>query len=189
MWYPCGVRILLLEPYFTGSHRAWAEGLRDHSGHDIDLLTHEGRFWKWRLGGGFVTMAEEAAAYVAERGRPDLLLATSMLDLAGLLGLARRSLGGVPAAAYFHENQITYPETGRTRAEAALGMANWASLLAADGVGLLSYLHGPLFSAFGWDAARGFQTFMPLAVYAMLVAEPLQALVRDRRRRRARQPA
>ena len=62
-------------------------------------------------------------------------------------------------------------------------------VLAADGVGLVSYLHGPLFSAFGWDAARGFQTFMPLAVYAMLVAEPLHALVRDRRGRRVRQAA
>ena len=62
-------------------------------------------------------------------------------------------------------------------------------VLTADGIGLLSYLHGPLFSAFGWDAARGFQTFMPLAVYATLVAEPLQAFVRDRGRHGLRQPA
>ena len=62
-------------------------------------------------------------------------------------------------------------------------------VLTADGIGLLSYLHGPLFSAFGWDAARGFQTFMPLAVYAMLVAEPLQAFVRARGRYGLRQPA
>lgn len=141
MCYLSGMRIYLLEPYFTGSHRQWAEGLRDASRHEVHLITHEGRFWKWRLGGGFVTMAEELAAAVASHGPPDLLLASSMLDLAGLLGLARGHVGECPAGIYFHENQITYPEVGRTRAEAALGLANWSSLLAAHGVAFNSEFH------------------------------------------------
>ena len=68
-----------------------------------------------------------------------------MLDLAGLLGLARRAVGTTPAAVYFHENQITYPSLGRTRAEAAVGMANWGSLLAADGVAFNSAFHREAF--------------------------------------------
>ncbi|MCB2223528.1 MAG: DUF3524 domain-containing protein [Actinobacteria bacterium] len=135
------MRVLLVEPYFTGSHRQWAEGLAGHSAHDVRLLTHEGQFWKWRLGGGHVTLAEQAAAAVGEDGPPDLVLATSMLDLAGFLGLAREALGGVPVALYLHENQVTYPETGRTRAERALGMVTWTSLLAADGVAFNSAFH------------------------------------------------
>jgi len=57
-------------------------------------------------------------------------------------------------------------------------------VLTADGVGLISYLHGPLFSLFGWDAARGFQTFMPLAVYAWLVVPPAQQWLSHRTRLR-----
>ncbi len=145
VWYPCLVHIYLLEPFFAGSHRQWAEGFRDHSAHEVHLVTHEGQFWKWRLGGGFVTIAEEFADAVAEHGPPDLVLASSMLDLAGLLGLARRTVGDAPAAVYFHENQVTYPATGRTRVEAAQGMVNWSSLLAADGAAFNSAFHREAF--------------------------------------------
>jgi glycosyltransferase involved in cell wall biosynthesis len=139
------VRIYLLEPYFTGSHRQWSLGLRDTSCHDVHLITHEGQFWKWRLTGGFVTLAEDLAAAVAEHGPPDLVLASSMLDLAGFLGVARRTVGRAPAALYFHENQITYPEAGRTRAQSVLGLANWTSLVAANGVAFNSEFHREAF--------------------------------------------
>jgi glycosyltransferase involved in cell wall biosynthesis len=145
VWYLCRVRILLLEPYFSGSHRQWAEGLVRHSRHDIRLITHEGQFWKWRLAGGFVTIAEALEPAIEEDGRPDLLLASSMLDLAGVLGLARHLLDGVPAAIYFHENQITYPSLGRTRVEASPGLANWGSLLACDGAAFNSAFHREAF--------------------------------------------
>lgn len=142
------MQVYILEPYFTGSHRQWAEGLRDHSRHDIHLITHQGQFWKWRLEGGFVTIAEALRAAVGDTGPPDLLVASSMLDLAGLLGVARRTVGDTPAAVYFHENQVTYPEVGRTRVEAALGMTNWTSLLAADGAAFNSAFHrGAFFDA------------------------------------------
>ena len=32
-------RVLFLEPYFGGSHQAFAEGLARHSSHPIDLET------------------------------------------------------------------------------------------------------------------------------------------------------
>ena len=56
------MRILLIEPYFTGSHRAWAEGYAAASQHDVRLVTHDGRFWKWRMQGSAVTLAEPVAA-------------------------------------------------------------------------------------------------------------------------------
>lgn len=145
MCYLCRVRIYLLEPYFTGSHRQWAEGLQAHSSHEVHLVTHQGRFWKWRLEGGFVTIAEALREAVAGHGPPDLLLASSMVDLAGLLGLVRRWAADAPAAVYFHENQVTYPEVGRTRVEAALGLRNWSSLLAADGAAFNSEFHRSAF--------------------------------------------
>ncbi len=43
------MRILLLEPYYGGSHRSWADGYVAHSRHNVMLLTLPARFWKWHL--------------------------------------------------------------------------------------------------------------------------------------------
>lgn len=51
------MRILLIEPYYGGSHKAWADGLWHYSRHHIDLLTLPAQFWKWRMQGGAITLA------------------------------------------------------------------------------------------------------------------------------------
>lgn len=135
------MRVFLLSPYHTGSHRQWAEGFRSASRHEVVLVTHEGQFWTWRLTGGFVTMAEEVRATAARHGRPDVLLATGMLDFAALLGLLRDGFSDIPTALYMHENQLTYPKTGRAKAEAHYGLVNWTSVLAADSVAFNSAFH------------------------------------------------
>ena len=53
------MNILLIEPYFTGSHKQWAVGFANHSRYDIRFLTMKGQFWKWRMHGGAVSMARE----------------------------------------------------------------------------------------------------------------------------------
>ncbi|MFQ5677143.1 MAG: DUF3524 domain-containing protein, partial [bacterium] len=70
------MKILLLEPYFTGSHRTWAEGYQNQSEHEVDILGLSGHFWKWRMHGGAVTLANE---FINRKLRPDFLLATDML--------------------------------------------------------------------------------------------------------------
>ena len=40
------MHVLLIAPYFGGSHRAWAEGYARHSRHRVDWLTLPARFWK-----------------------------------------------------------------------------------------------------------------------------------------------
>jgi glycosyltransferase involved in cell wall biosynthesis len=134
------LRVFLVSGYHTGSHRAWAEGYAASSRHDVHLVTMPGTFWKWRLGGGFVTLAEQVEDLAARVGRPEALLASSMVDVAGLRGLVRWA-GEVPVALYMHENQVTYPATGRTRVEQRHGLATWTSLLAADTVAFNSEFH------------------------------------------------
>ena len=151
------VRVLLVSPYHTGSHRQWAAGYRAHSDHDIDIVSLPGRFWKWRMSGGAPVLADLVTDWVTERGRPDVLLATSMTDLAGLLGLARGALAGVPAALYMHENQVTYPAVGRTRQERRLGLISWHAVLAADAVAFNSEFHREAF----FEALPGFLRSLP----------------------------
>ncbi len=146
------MEIWLLEPYCTGSHQAWAEGFRRHSAHHVTVLSLPGRWWKWRMHGGAITLARMADQRIQDTGRPpDLLLATDMLDLATFLALTRRWSAGVPVALYMHENQLTYPlpadrETGslhRQHSERDLHypFMNYASMLAADAVFFNSRFH------------------------------------------------
>lgn len=138
------MRIVLLEPYDTGSHHAWMHGYRDHSAHDITILSLPGNYWKWRMHGGAVTLAR---FYLEADLRPDLILATDMLDLTTFLALTRQVTADIPTAVYFHENQLTYPLGPRQRLEWQnhLAFINYASALAADRVFFNSHYHQEAF--------------------------------------------
>ena len=139
------MNILLLEPYYTGSHAQWVEGYARHSTHQVEILKTNGCFWKWRMHGGAVTLAKK---FVKGGYRPDLLLTTDMLDLTTFLALTRDRTAAVPTAVYFHENQITYPWSPKDRDILAnrdkhYGFINYATALAADAVFFNSqFAHG-----------------------------------------------
>ena len=128
------LRVLLCEPYFSGSHRSWAEGLARNSAHDVELVTHAGGFWKWRMQGAALTLAADIRAVAARGWRPDVLLASGMVHLAALQGLAADVLSGVPTVLYLHENQLTYPVPDEAPPDHTYAMTNWLSMAAADHV-------------------------------------------------------
>ncbi|MCA9918104.1 MAG: DUF3524 domain-containing protein [Anaerolineales bacterium] len=107
------LQIHLISPYHGGSHKAWAEGWQKSSQHAVTVHTLPDRFWKWRMHGGAITLARR---FLAQNARPDLLLATDMLDLTTFLALTRQQTAHIPTAVYMHENQLTYPlpKNGRT---------------------------------------------------------------------------
>lgn len=123
------MNVWLVEPYCTGSHRAWAEGYQAHSRHDVRLLALPGRFWKWRMQGGAVTLARKAAAVELP---PDLILATDMLNLPVFLALGGERLSQIPVALYFHENQLTYPLLPGEKRDLSYGFINLVSALRSD---------------------------------------------------------
>ncbi len=55
-------------------------------------------------------------------------------------------------------------------------------IMATDGLGLLSYLHGPVFHFFGERVVRGVLLGPTLWAYALLVRQPLESWRRQRRR-------
>ncbi len=137
------MRLLLVAPYYTGSHAAWANGYADSSQHQVDILSLPGRFWKWRMHGGAVTLARK---FLASDLAPNLILATDMLDLTTFLALTRQRTAKIPTAIYFHENQLTYPWSPTDRDVAQkrdkhYGFINYTSTLAADGVLFNSLYH------------------------------------------------
>ena len=137
------MNILIIEPYYTGSHAAWAEGLAKHSTHNVDILSLEGRYWKWRMHGGAVTLAKK---FMAGNYDPHLILATDMLDLTTFLSLTRARTASIPTAIYFHENQLSYPWSPDDRdvihkRDKHYGFINYSSALTADAVFFNSNYH------------------------------------------------
>lgn len=137
------MHILLIEPYLTGSHQNWAEEYARYSAHTVTILSLPGRFWKWRMHGGAVTLARK---FLVLPTKPDLILATDMLDLATFQALTRHLSHHVPCGLYFHENQITYPWSPQDRDVVAqrnyhYGFINYTSALAADAIFFNSQYH------------------------------------------------
>ena len=123
--------IWVLSPYHTGSHRAWSEGYKAHSRHDVHLFTLAGRFWKWRMQGAAVELAEQTETACAAHP-PDLILATDMTNLSAWLALMRRTLPAQSRTVlYMHENQLTYPWRPGEKPDLTYAMINWLSQLCA----------------------------------------------------------
>jgi glycosyltransferase involved in cell wall biosynthesis len=152
------MKILIIEPFFTGSHRQWAEDYKRFSKHKIEILSLKGRHWKWRMFGGAVSLAED---FLKSNINPDLILATDMLDLTTFMALTRNKLKETPVAIYFHENQITYPwsddDGAKGEQNRQYGFINYTSALAADAVFFNSDFHRKTFG----DALKTFLKAFP----------------------------
>lgn len=159
------MRVLLVEPYYNGSHRAWADGYVQHSSHDVRLLTHPGRWWKWRMRGASVTLA----ASLADLGdwHPEVVLISDMIDLAHFRTLARPYIGDPPTALYFHESQLTYPDPPGGSPDRSYALTNWISACAADLVLFNSGYHMDVF----FDTLRGLLESFPDLRHGHLVEE------------------
>ena len=141
------MNVLALEPWFGGSHRVFLDGLAAHSMHDVRVVSMAARYWKWRMQGGAVTLAEKAREACADGWRPDLVLASDMVNLPAMLALSRDWLADVPVVLYLHENQLTYPLRPAPSGEAArerdytYATVNYLSALTADRVVFNSQFH------------------------------------------------
>ena len=56
------MRILALEPYYGGSHRAFLDGWVAHSRHEWTVLELPAYKWKWRMRHAAITLADRVAA-------------------------------------------------------------------------------------------------------------------------------
>ncbi len=139
-----GMRVLALNPFHGGSHRAFLEGWRQHSRHDFTLLTLPDRHWKWRMRNAAIAFADQLRAPQFRDVSFDVLFVTDMMNLAELRGLCASGIAALPGILYFHENQLTYPSRGsgedRDR-DLHFAVTNIVSALAADAVWFNSAFH------------------------------------------------
>ncbi len=138
------LRVVLLEGFWGGSHRASAEGWAGVSRHAVSLMHLPARFWKWRMRGAAFEFVRRLRGQLDD---VDVLFATSVFDLAHLRALLPRR---VPAVLYFHENQASYPAPPGEEAperDLSYAFADLAGALAADRVAFNSAFQRDAFFA------------------------------------------
>lgn len=98
--------------------------------HQWHYLTLPGRFFSWRIRGNALSFAYGDDAQALQQPF-DLVIATSMVDLATLKGLSP-NLASTPSILYFHENQFAYPKSAQQHTSIEPQMVNLYSALSAD---------------------------------------------------------
>jgi len=135
------MRIVALEGYYGGSHKAFLDGWIAHSRHEWTVLTLAPNKWKWRMRHGAITFARQLDDRIARGDRWDVVFCSDMLNLAEFAGLVDRRIRDLPRVAYFHENQLTYPVRFESERDYQYVMTNLTTALAADRVWFNSAFH------------------------------------------------
>jgi glycosyltransferase involved in cell wall biosynthesis len=97
------MRILFLESFYGGSHKAIADAIVARSRHTVDLVTLPAHNWKWRIRSSALTLAER----VPNPHSYDLIVSGGMKTVSDLR--AHPSFHPIPLLLYAHETQLTYP--------------------------------------------------------------------------------
>jgi glycosyltransferase involved in cell wall biosynthesis len=135
------MRILALEPYYGGSHKAFLDGWSAVSNHQWTVLKLPAYKWKWRMRHSAITFAEQLEKGTGPSQTWDLVFCSDMLNLAEFLGLAPASVRNLPTIAYFHENQLTYPNRFENERDYQFAVTNLTAALSASSVWFNSAFH------------------------------------------------
>ena len=126
------MKILLLSAYHAQSHKQWCDGLIKHlPQHHWTLLSLPPRHFAWRVRGNSLSWAFSHRQQLLSGY--DLLIATSLVDLAALRGFVP-ALAQLPTLVYFHENQFEYPRSEHQKIAVEPQIVNLYSALCADQV-------------------------------------------------------
>jgi len=123
------LRVLVLEPYYGGSHKSFLAGLCRNLPFTFDLMTLPARKWKWRMRLSAPFYAQE----LHKSGtRYDRILCSTFVDVAAFRGLAPSWVREVPLLTYFHENQFAYPTQIVDERDLHYALTNLTTALSSD---------------------------------------------------------
>jgi len=122
--------VLVLEPYYGGSHKSFIRGL-NRLPFDFTYMTFPARKWKWRMRLAGPYYARKLAG--SDR-RFDRILCSSYVDVAAFRGIAPSWVNDVPLLTYFHENQFAYPVQVHDERDFHFALTNMTTALASDRV-------------------------------------------------------
>lgn len=129
------MKLLFIEPFFGGSHQQFAEGLKRHSSHQIDLVALPAVNWNWRFRGSALYFSK----HIKTIEKYDGIITTNLMRLSDFKAYVRKQLP--PVMVYFHENQITYPLAPKEKRNPHLCMGDISTALTADRILFNSDFH------------------------------------------------
>jgi glycosyltransferase involved in cell wall biosynthesis len=131
------VKILIVEPYYGGSHKHFLSGLEEHVKAEYTLITLPARKWKKRMQLSAPWVIEQLMNMDCRERYFDIVLASTFVDLS----LFRSMLFWVKGwnvktrfCLYFHENQFVYPTQNNDSSYRQFSAINFNSSLAADSI-------------------------------------------------------
>lgn len=128
-------RILVIEPYYGGSHKAFLTGLTQSVSANFTLLTLPARKWKMRMQLSAPWFAQEVSRQLVTERWYDVVLCSTFVDVAVLRTLLQTLKGWNPDAkycTYFHENQFAYPQQYADETIKQFQYINFTTALASD---------------------------------------------------------
>ncbi|MFW6157401.1 MAG: tRNA-queuosine alpha-mannosyltransferase domain-containing protein, partial [Balneolaceae bacterium] len=132
------MNILAVEPFYSGSHKAFLNGLRQYSRHNIIPVNLSYKGSKWRMHSHSVALAGMTAEVDDDI---DLLFVSSMTNLPAFLALTNPRFAHTPKIMYMHENQLTQPMPEGEERDMTFCYINYLSALAADKLIFSSEFH------------------------------------------------
>ncbi len=135
-------RILLLEPYYGGSHKQFLTGVQQWVDAEFVLLSLPARKWKMRMQFSAIWFVEQIKAMPVAKQHFDVVLCSTFVDVAVLRAL----LCSLPhwnqnacVKTYFHENQFAYPSQQKDLSMRQFTSINCNTALASDGCAFNSH--------------------------------------------------
>jgi len=145
--------LLVLEPYYGGSHRNFLDNLTARLGLPFRLLTLPARKWKWRMR----LSAPYFVSHLSDQLDPGLIkaiLCSTFVDVALLKSLLPPELNRIPILVYFHENQFAYPVQVEAERDLHFALSNFTTALAADRIAFNSAYNRDTFLAGAADMLK-----------------------------------
>ncbi|MFT5698235.1 MAG: glycosyltransferase involved in cell wall biosynthesis [Desulforhopalus sp.] len=130
-------KVLILEPYFGGSHKMFLEGVMDNVHADYTLLTLPARKWKMRMQLSAQWFMEQLSNLGCDERCFDTVICSTFVDVAVFRSLTCRLEGWNNSAKiclYFHENQFAYPNRTKDTSLYHFTSINFNSAMAADSI-------------------------------------------------------
>lgn len=135
-------RILILEPYFGGSHKNFLEGLMRNVPADYTVLSLPARKWKMRMQLSAQWFIEQLWKVPIKERIFDTVLCSTFVDVAVFRALAGMLDGwnnNTKICLYFHENQFAYPNRTKDPSLHHFTSINFNSALSADSIAFNSH--------------------------------------------------
>ena len=128
-------KILVLEPYYGGSHKLFLDGLSSNIKGEFTFMTLPARKWKMRMQLAALWFACKIQELPLEKRKFDLVLCSTFVDVAVLRSQLSKYQwwdNQTLFHVYFHENQFSYPGQTPDPQRNQFTSINFTSAVAAD---------------------------------------------------------